>query len=56
MGGGSRILNIVDDYNRRCLAVEVDISIRGERVVRVLERLRELEGLTEIIVMDNVLT
>ena len=48
-----RSLNIVDDYNRRCLAAEVDTSIPGGRVVCVLERLRELEGLPEIIVMDN---
>lgn len=51
-----RSLNIVDDYNRRCLAAEVDTSIPGRRVVRVLERLGELEGLPEILVMDNVLT
>ena len=48
-----RSLNIVDDYNRRCLATEVDTSLPGGRVVRVLERLRELEGLPETIVMDN---
>lgn len=48
-----RSLHIVDDYNRRCLAAEVDTSLPGGRVVRVLERLRELEGLPEIIVMDN---
>ena len=48
-----RSLNIVDDYNRRCLAAEVDTSIPGSRVVRVLERLRELEGLPEALVTDN---
>lgn len=48
-----RSLNIVDDYNRRCLATEVDSSLAGRRVVRVLERLRDLEGLPEVIVMDN---
>ncbi len=48
-----RSLNIVDDYNRRCLAAEVDTSLPGGRVVRVLERRRELEGLPEVLVMDN---
>jgi putative transposase len=48
-----RSLNIVDDYNRRCLAAEVDTSIPGGRVVRVLERLGELEGLPEVLVMDD---
>ena len=48
-----RSLNIVDDYNRGCLAMEVDTSIPGVRVVRVLERLRELLGLAEVLVSDN---
>jgi hypothetical protein len=39
-----RSLNIVDDFNRECLAAEVDTSITGARVVRVLERLRERRG------------
>jgi hypothetical protein len=30
-----RTLNIVDDYTRECLAIEVDTSLRGVRVVRV---------------------
>ena len=48
-----RSLNIVDDYSRECLAAEVDTSIPGGRVVRVLERLRELRGLPEVLVTDN---
>ena len=48
-----RSLNIVDDFNRECLAAEVDTSITGARVVRVLERLREFRGLPQIMVMDN---
>jgi putative transposase len=43
-----RRLNLVDDYNRECLAAEVDTSIPGARVVRVLERLGELRGLPEV--------
>ena len=48
-----RSLNIVDDYSRECVTAEVDTSIPGERVVRVLERLRELRGLPEVLVTDN---
>ena len=48
-----RSLNIVDDYSRECVAAEVDTSIPGGRVVRVLERLGELRGLPEVLVTDN---
>lgn len=48
-----RSLNIVDDFSRECLSAEVDTSIPGARVVRVLERLREQRGLPQILVTDN---
>jgi putative transposase len=48
-----RSLNIVDDFNRECLAAEVDTSITGVRVVRVLEQLREFRGLPQLLVLDN---
>lgn len=48
-----RSLNIVDDYSRECVAAEVDTSIPGGRVVRVLERLGELRGLPQLLVTDN---
>jgi len=48
-----RSLNIVDDFNRQCLVAEVDTSIPGARVVRVLERLGERRGLPEVLVTDN---
>ena len=40
-----RTLNIVDDYTRECLAIEVDTSLGGVRVVRVLEELKQRRGL-----------
>jgi putative transposase len=40
-----RLLNIVDDFTRECVAMEVDRSLPGARVVRVLERLLALRGL-----------
>ncbi len=48
-----RTLNIVDDYSRENPAIEVDTSLPGKRVVRVLEWLREVRGLPEEIVTDN---
>jgi putative transposase len=48
-----RSLSIVDTFTRECLALEVDTSLGGERVKRVLERLVEQRGLPEAIVVDN---
>jgi putative transposase len=52
-GRGFRTLNIVDDFTRECVAIEVDRSLPGLRVVRVLDRLAEAIGLPDILVMDN---
>jgi putative transposase len=43
----------VDCHSRECLALEVDTSLNGERVVRVLERLKETRGLPAVIQADN---
>ncbi len=48
-----RCLNIVDDFTKECLAIEVDTSLPGRRVVGVLERLAELRGLPRTITVDN---
>jgi putative transposase len=48
-----RTLNIVDDFCRESPAIEVDTSLPGARVVRVLDQLAETRGLPEMIVMDN---
>jgi putative transposase len=40
-----RCLNIVDDFTRECLAIEVDSSLTGRRVVDVMKRLADLRGL-----------
>lgn len=48
-----RTLNIVDDYTRECLAIEVDTSLGGQRVVRVLEELKARRGLPRQIRSDN---
>ncbi len=48
-----RCLNIVDDFTKECLAIEVDTSLPGTRVVSVLSRLSELRGLPQSITIDN---
>lgn len=48
-----RTLNVVDDFTRECLAIEVDTSLGGARVVRVLDRLAALRGLPSVVVCDN---
>jgi putative transposase len=48
-----RTLNVVDDFTRECLAIEVDTSLGGARVVRVLERIAARRGLPNLVVCDN---
>lgn len=48
-----RLLNIIDDYNRESLAIEVDTSLPALRVIRVLERLLEYKGKPLSIRVDN---
>lgn len=48
-----RTLNVIDDFNRQILAIEVDTSLPAMRVIRVLERLKESRQLPEMIRVDN---
>jgi putative transposase len=48
-----RILNIVDDCSRECLASYIDLSIPARSVMRVLDELAASRGLPARIVMDN---
>lgn len=48
-----RCLNIVDDFTKQCLVIEVDTSLPGRRVVSVLERLAESRGLPQSVTVDN---
>jgi putative transposase len=48
-----RILVVVDDFSRECLALVVDISLSGRRVARELDRMVELRGQPLQIVSDN---
>jgi putative transposase len=48
-----RMLTIVDDCTRECPVIEVDTSLGGLRVRRVMARIASERGLPEAIVVDN---
>jgi putative transposase len=48
-----RLLNVIDDYSRECLACIVDTSLSGRRVVRELTAIAERRGLPCMVVNDN---
>jgi putative transposase len=48
-----RTLNVVDEFSRECLAIEVDTSLSGRRVTRVLDGISVTRGLPATIVTDN---
>lgn len=52
-GRGFRTFNVVDDFTRECVAIEVDTSLSGERVTRVLDQVIERRGKPQSLVMDN---
>ena len=52
-GKAFRLLNIIDDFNREGLGIEVDFSLPGERVIRTLDRIIEWRGKPEMIRCDN---
>ena len=48
-----RLLNIMDDFNRESLAIEVDTSLPSVRVIRVLQKLVEQRGAPANLRCDN---
>jgi putative transposase len=48
-----RLLSVIDVFTREALALEVDTSLPGSRVVRVLERLAGERPLPTRLVLDN---
>jgi Transposase and inactivated derivatives len=48
-----RILCVIDDFSRECLATVVDNSISGERVARELDAIAERRGQPLMVVSDN---
>ncbi|VAX26744.1 Mobile element protein [hydrothermal vent metagenome] len=52
-GRAFRTFNILDDFNREGLGIEVDISLPSERVTRTLDRIIEWRGKPKVIRCDN---
>jgi transposase InsO family protein len=48
-----RPFNVIDDFNREALAVEIDSGISAQRVVRILDQIAVWRGLPKRIRFDN---
>ena len=48
-----RTFNVLDDFNRECLTIEVDTSLPSARVIRSLEIIGEERGFPKYIRSDN---
>ena len=47
------MLNVIDDYNREALGMEIDFSLPSERVIRALKQIIEWRGRPLITRCDN---
>ncbi len=48
-----RTFNILDDFNREALAIEIDLNLPAPRVIRVLDRVVAERGYPEKIRLYN---
>ena len=48
-----RLFNLIDDFNREALAIDVDFSLPALRVIRSLEQVIQWRGIPEAIRCDN---
>lgn len=48
-----RLFNVIDDFNREGLVIDIDYSLPSQRVIRSLERIIEYRGKPNIIRCDN---
>ena len=48
-----RMFNVIDDYNREALGIEIDVSLPSLRVIRSLEQIIEWRGKPAAIRCDN---
>ena len=53
VGRRLKMLTVVDDFTRECLAIEVNFGLNGKAVTRVLDRLIEQRGAIAGIRSDN---
>jgi putative transposase len=52
-GKALKLLNVIDEFTRECLAIEVERSITADKLVAVLERLAAQRGAPAFLRMDN---
>ena len=52
-GRAFRTFNVLDDYNREGLGIEVDLSLPAERIIRCLDQVIEWRGKPQAIRCDN---
>ena len=48
-----RLFNVIDDFNREAIGMEVDFSLPSERVIRELKQIISWRGKPEVIRCDN---
>lgn len=48
-----RTFNVIDDYNREGLGIEVDLSLPAQRVIRALDQIIEWRGKPAALRCDN---
>ena len=52
-GRNFRLFNVIDDFNRESLGIEIDFSLPSERVIRALKQIIEWRGKPLVIRCDN---
>lgn len=52
-GRSYRLFNVIDDFNREGLCIDVDFSLPSERVTRTLDQIIEWRGKPQAIRCDN---
>lgn len=48
-----RTFNLIDDFNREALAIEIDTSLPAQRIIRVLDKVISWRGIPKRIRVDN---
>lgn len=52
-GRSFRLFNVIDDFNREALGIEIDFSLPSERVIRALKQIIAWRGKPQVIRCDN---
>lgn len=52
-GRNFRLFNVIDDFNREALGIEIDFSLPSARIIRALDQIIEWRGKPAVIRCDN---